>query len=199
MLAHITGATDKRGPAYHDVLWALITAPSSSSITDSSPDNLLRTVIMLRTPTVGFRAGTAAALGRRRDHARHRLPGSRALRPYALVIFPVRVSGRTPTFKGKGRDTSAKAWSPCSWARCEGRSGDPRTNGPSPVRGRRAARFPHGRLLPTVCDSLGIDYETERDNPLRVARCRRLRRAVNRPRNCTRERCTMPAGSCDPR
>jgi hypothetical protein len=72
--------------------------------------------------------------------------------------------GRTPTFKGKGRDHYAKAWSTVfmgggvKGGQVIGRTN--RTGATVEDRPVSTADF-----FATVCDSLGIDFEKERDTP----------------------------------
>jgi hypothetical protein len=87
----------------------------------------------------------------------------RGLLDSTLVIW-MGEFGRTPTFKGKGRDHYAKAWSAVfmgggvGGGRGVGRTD--RTGAAVEDRRVSAADF-----FATVCDRLGIDYETERDTP----------------------------------
>jgi hypothetical protein len=72
--------------------------------------------------------------------------------------------GRTPTFKGKGRDHYARAWSTVFMG---GGVAGGRVVGRTDATGATVADRPVSAadFFATVCELLGIDYETERDTP----------------------------------
>jgi hypothetical protein len=72
--------------------------------------------------------------------------------------------GRTPTFKGKGRDHFAKAWSTVFLG---GGVKGGQVIGRTDKTGAEVVERPVSTadFFATVCDLLGIDYETERDTP----------------------------------
>jgi hypothetical protein len=72
--------------------------------------------------------------------------------------------GRTPTFKGKGRDHFAKAWSTVfAGGGVKGGQVIGRTDKTGATVEERPVSTPD--FFATICEMLGIDYEKERDTP----------------------------------